>query len=69
MTRPSRPTAHTGLVCPRCRQPVSVVAHADEAVVMADCPACGHEWAAAAPGMVLGGQDHATRDPTEDERS
>jgi hypothetical protein len=39
----SRLPKKTGLVCPKCKQPVAVIDPINP--LMFKCPACGNEWA------------------------
>ena len=45
-----RPLALTGVPCQACRQPVAVLDHIAERSLTLLCPACGHQWSAAAQG-------------------
>ena len=38
--------AHTGLLCPRCRQSVEVIENQLPRTRVFRCPACGHRWSA-----------------------
>ena len=36
----------TGLVCPKCRQPIAMAGHVGPQGVTLHCPGCGHTWLA-----------------------
>ena len=40
-------SAHTGLVCPACRQPVAIIERETDDAITFRCKACGHRWSAA----------------------
>ena len=41
----------TGLVCPACHEPVSIIENTMRKILVFLCPTCGHRWTAEEPGV------------------